>query len=410
MQRSQLSKRLEDVRKSLSLAESSAMVELDPATCDVEVNRIASDETARYILIKNQPSNSGICRDDIVHMVHIEDQVNTDGDKLNTNSDKVDGSADKVAISDDTGDIGHSRVDSKCDTTVNMVDTVSDALHTNDDTPGTKSDKGVNISKDNMDTRNKMESNMMSHNNSNINTRDATTDVAILITDDNGDKPSNRREHTKSKICVTVDTVEDTVVCDVDTNNDKVDINSDTVEVTNEKMDKTEYNSEVVTDNTIDTALTATDKQLDTYCDKTDAHCDKVDIQSDKVIVTDKKVKKLNADVDNVQLTVNKEDTSHLTTEEMTSEVSDITILEVNNTESHSHQHTAAKPERTVMRPGVEHDDVVALSANTAHVSSEVEIMSSDSNSGMSFSHPNSTCHLCMASLHDSPMPKVVFI
>ena len=54
VQRSQLSKRLDDVRKSLSLAESSTVVGLDPNSCQVEVSRIASDESARYILIKSQ--------------------------------------------------------------------------------------------------------------------------------------------------------------------------------------------------------------------------------------------------------------------------------------------------------------------------------------------------------------------
>ena len=68
------------------------------------------------------------------------------------------------------------------------------------------------------------------------------------------------------------------------------------------------------------------------------------------------------------------------------------------------------KPERTNKEPEIEKDENVALSANNTHVSSEVEIMSSDGDSGMSFSHTHSIYHLYMASLHEPPIPKVVFI
>ena len=321
------------------------MVELDPATCEVEVNRIASDETARYILIKNQPSNSGICSDEIMHMVHVEDQVDTDGDKPDTNSDKVDGSGDKVAISDDTVDIECSRMDSKSNTPVNVMDSGSDTPATNGDIPATNGDtpatngdipaingdKGVmNISKDNIDTKNKIESNITSHDNRNINTSDATNDAVICIIDGNDEKSSNRREHAKSKVDITIGTVGDAVICEVDSNGDKVDINSDTVEVPSNKVDMTEYNDKAITDDTMDTALTATDDQLDIHCDKTDTYHNKVDTQCDKVTVTDKK---FDIDVEIVDITVNKgDDTSHSTTKQMTSEVSDIRALGINNT------------------------------------------------------------------------------
>ena len=264
-------------------------------------------------------------------MVHVEDQVDTDGDKPDTNSDKVDGSGDKVAISDDTVDIECSRMDSKSNTPVNVMDSGSDTPATNGDIPAINGDKGLmNISKDNIDTKNKIESNITSHDNRNINTSDATNDAVICIIDGNDEKSSNRREHAKSKVDITIGTVGDAVVCEVDANGDKVDINSDTVEVPSNKVDMTEYNDKAITDDTMDTVLTATDDQLDIHCDKTDTYHDKADIQCDKVTVTDKK---FDIDVEIVDLTVNKgDDTSHSTTKQMTSEVSDIQALGINNT------------------------------------------------------------------------------
>jgi len=133
VQRSQLSKRLDNVRKSLSLAESSAVVGLDPNSCQVEVNRIASDESARYILIKSQGSGSvdNVMDSDTVASDRMLVSVTEDNREVNTidaklldtihvSYDMMDRSSDK-ALLDDSGN--ESSID---DIDNNVVDITGD--------------------------------------------------------------------------------------------------------------------------------------------------------------------------------------------------------------------------------------------------------------------------------------------
>ncbi|XP_065887210.1 DNA excision repair protein ERCC-5 homolog isoform X2 [Dysidea avara] len=115
VQRSQLSKRLDDVRKSLTLAESSAVVGLDPNSCQVEVNRIASDETARYILIKSQGGGGGVDNvgSDVISSDNVSENETEGNRELDTNDDKsldttshdaVDITNDKIALNDSSNE------------------------------------------------------------------------------------------------------------------------------------------------------------------------------------------------------------------------------------------------------------------------------------------------------------------
>ena len=344
------------------------MVGLDPATCEVEVNRIASDETARYILIKNQP-NSNMSNDEIVvDSGVVEERMDAGNDRVDTNGDRVDTGGDTVDISDDkvvtSGDIRHDRGDPK-------GDTAGDTVHNSSDTPGGNDDREISIHSDSEDTKNKMENDMMSRD---MNIRNVTIDDVVYITDD---KPGDSTDHSNSKINTITDNIEDTISYEVDTDGDKVDINSDvvgvnsdTVGLTSDKVDVTDYNKKATGD-TVDTKATTKDDKMDTYNKKVDAQCNKVTMVDEK----------FDAVVDKVDTTENKGGINSTTTKQVTSEAREITIVGATKTES---QHTPA-PERTSKQPEKGRDDNLLQSG--APVSNEVEIMSSDSDSGKFCSH-----------------------
>ena len=377
MQRSQLSKRLDDVRKSLSLAESSVVVGLDPSLCEVEVNRIASDETARYILIKNQPSG-GLCNDEIViDGSVVEGRVlDTDGDGVSGNNDAVDTnysdtvhtSSDRVGISSDkaatSNDILYNRIDSKVDTIRHMVDTESDTV-------GTSGDRVVNIGNDNMST-----SNRRVHDNITDVITDDTVDTLVYNADDNASEPSLKRDCVNN---ISTSIVKDTTSYEADINDDKV---SDTTELTSNKVD--------ITGDITENRLIVTDDKMDVQCDKVDTQYDEVDTLCDnkvgtidnapcnKVTIPDNK---FNTDVDKVDTKEIK--ASHMTTEQIISEMRDTTKVDGSTTE-YSVPHTL-ELERTHKQPSQEvHDDIVTVQPDP--VSNEVEIITSDSDSGMSLS------------------------
>ena len=398
MQRSQLSKRLDDVRKLLSLAESSVVVGLDPSLCEVEMNRIASDETARYILIKNQP-RGGLSSDEIVVDGSIvEDRIlDTDSDRVGSNSDIVDindsntvhTSSDRVDISSDkavtSSDILHNRVDSKVDTVSHMVDTESDTV-------GTSGDRVVNIGNDNMSTSNRSACDDIT---------DATVDTVVA------DDKDNNSSHKRDYVNIATDIVKDKISDKADLNDDKVNIRSDTTELTDNKVDITDgkksttgdmaKNKLIVTDDKLDTQYNIQCDKVDTQYDKVDIQYDKVDtqydkedIQCDKVVTNDNTPcneatmhdNKFDTDVDKVYT---KEDKAiHIITEQIASRMKDTT--KVGETKPHSDQHTLELEITHEQPPQEAHDSISAVQADP--VSNEVEIMTSDSDSGMSLSLP----------------------
>ena len=281
----------------------------------------------------------------------------------------MDISNDKVVTS---GIIRHYRVDPKGDTT-------GDTVHNSSDTLGGNDDREISIHSDSVDTKNEMENNMMSRD---MNIRNGTIDDVVYITDD---KPGDNTDHSNSKINTITGNIEDIISYEVDTDGDKVDINSDvvgvnsdTVGLTSDKVDVTDYN-EKATGDTVDTKATVKDDKVDIHCDKMDAYFDKtVDVQCNKVTMVNEK---FDAVVDEVDTTENKGGINSTTTEQVTSEARDITIVGATKTES---QHTPA-PERTSKQPEKGHDDNLLQSG--APVSNEVEIMSSDSDSGKFCSH-----------------------
>ena len=386
MKRSQLSKRLDDVRKSLSLAESSAMVGLDPSLCEVEVNRIASDETARYILIKNQPSG-GLYTDGGVAQ---DRALDTGGDRAGGDSDTMD-----INNSNERVDIGSNKVVTSDDYQTDLKgDSISDI--TSNDTVGTSS--GIIAS-----TANDIGS---IHD-------DRVYDNVVCIDDD---KPNPKKDHV---IIITADSIQEAAICKTD--DSKVSTDSDTI---SDKVHLIDYSENITFDKTEAEVIVADGKagilcdkrdipcskvdilsdKVDTPCDKTDIilcdkgymPCDKVDMLSDKVCdkadilcdkadtLSDKMVTNNSTQVTTVvssKLDVDVSKTDAIENRAIANQTKQTIDATKANEEPNSLQ-LALEPEETRKQPEEAQD--LMLTAEAGTVSGEVELITSDSDSGMS--------------------------
>ena len=389
MERSQLSKRLGDVRKSLSLAESSAMVGLDPSLCEVEVNRIASDETARYILIKNQPggglyTDSGIAQDRV---------LDTDGDRVDSYSDTVDiSNSNIVDTSNDRVDIDSDKVVTCGDYRTDLKgDSVSDI--TGEGTACTSSDRVANTANDI------------------VSAHDDTVDDNVVYIDD--DKPNLEKSHVN---IITASSVKETTICE--TYDSKVNTDNDTI---SGEVDIIDYKESITCDK-IGTGVIVTDDKVNTLCDKADVRCDRgnipCDMRSDKMDILCDKADILcdRGDVpcDKVDMHSDKMDTlcdkagilcdkvATLSDEVVTNDDTKVRTVvgnvDVNKADVMENRAIASQTKQTVdsapnplqhaLEPNgtckqPEEAQVHILTAEGGTVSGEVELITSDSDSGM---------------------------
>ena len=134
---------------------------LDPNSCQVEVNRIASDETARYILIKSQNVENVMGSDAITddnELVNVTQEVDTNEDKL---LDTV--TYDKGDINIMLNDSGNeSSIDDLNDEVVDVAEdkdidrawrSTSDTLNNKVDATSSGSDRNTDIFDDKHDTK-----------------------------------------------------------------------------------------------------------------------------------------------------------------------------------------------------------------------------------------------------------------
>jgi len=341
VQRSQLSKRLDDVRKSLSLAESSTVVGLDPNSCQVEVSRIASDESARYILIKSQGGGvDNVLSSDVTASDNVLMNVTESSREVNTVDDKL------------SDAISHNRISNKM-----VLDDSSNESSIND-----INDDVVDITGDKCSNRT---CDML---------RDKVDDI-VGTTSIGGDRNAGKFNDSNVDIL-------DMAAKEGDTNISKVNIDDDKLSITSGK--DTSSNGVIIDDDKIDfvcsTSRDFTASKVETgSTNKDDIISDTVDQDSDKGEIT---ISKVNTAVEKSGNTFDMDDTNAVCIEE----IPEKPVCPLISTTGLTSSSVTTTSQPTTQSQ----NDVPYLNTtqNTSplHLTKEVEIMSddTDTNSGMS--------------------------